>query len=312
MKNYPIDAVITWVDGGDPEHRKKMRKYAPATCFKEDDIAGKTRFASIGEIYWCVASLRKFAPFLRKIFIVTDGQDPQIPEGNIPVEIVDHKTIFQGYEKYLPVFNSIAIETMTWRIPGLAEHYIELNDDFMLCAPIKESDLFVEEDVPICYAKKHSIPFDIVTRAIKPKIHGRNKVTFKGVMCNGAILAGAWLTYLRLNHTPRPLLKSFFEKYYAEHPETLERNIGYRFRDARQFSSEELQYVSLRKQKKSLLKDYCKVLFYMEPKKKHNYIPRKLEKLKAGNYLFCCFNSLDKAGAKDRKLVTSTIDAILA
>jgi len=310
--SFPIDAVITWVDGDDPIHREKMRKYAPAGSFKEDDVAGATRFKSIGEIYWCVRSIRKFAPFIRKIFIVTDEQDPHIPEGNIPVEIVDHKSIFRGYEQYLPVFNSIAIESLSWRIPGLSEHYIELNDDFLLCAPIVPEDLFVDENTPVCYAVKDNIPFEMLTRALKPRINGRRKVTFKGVMLNGARLAGARWTYYKLNHTPRPLLKSFFENFYKEHPEALERNISYRFRSAEQFSSEELFYVSRFKEGRALLKNYSKLLFYLEPKNKPEYIPRKLILFDKGNYKFCCFNSIDKAGPTDLDLVCSRVEALLA
>lgn len=312
MTRFPIDVVLTWVDGDDPAHREKMRRYAPDSAFREDDVAGATRFRSVGEIYWCVRSIRKFAPFVRRIFIVTDGQDPQIPEGKIPVEIVDHRTIFRGYGERLPVFNSIAIESMTWRIPGLSEHYVEMNDDFMLCAPLRPCDFYADEATPVCYAEKHSLLFDRFTRALKPKVNGRRKVTFKGVMLNGASLAGSRWIYYRMNHAPRPLLRSFFESYFAGHPEALERNISCRFRSAGQFSSEELFYVSKFRECSAVLKPFADVLFYLEPKDKRNYIPRKLAMLERGSYKFCCFNSIDKAGDEDLALIRSHIDRILA
>ena len=128
----PIDAVITWVDGDDPNHRMKRRKYACADELTNDDVGGEIRYRSVGEIRYCVASILRFAPFVRKIFIVTDGQDPKLdgfisrnfPDNEKKIEIVDHKVIFQGYESCLPVFNSLAIETMLWRIPGLADRFI--------------------------------------------------------------------------------------------------------------------------------------------------------------------------------------------
>ena len=127
-----IDAVITWVDGDDPRHRAKREQYGNRRMLSQNDVAGNTRYASLGEIFYCVASLNRYAPWLNKIYIVTDEQNPMLdewlanhfPEGTIPMEIVDHKVIFRGYEEFLPTFNSISIESMTWRIPGLSEHYI--------------------------------------------------------------------------------------------------------------------------------------------------------------------------------------------
>lgn len=310
--SFDIDAVITWVDGSDPVHARKMREFGKPTAFLDEDIAGATRYASVGEIFWCVASLRKFAPFLRTIFIVTDGQDPHIPEGGVPVKVIDHKEIFRGYEDRLPVFNSLAIESMTWRIPGLAEHYIELNDDFMLCAPVSPEDFFSTDGTPVCYASWLNLPFTRFTRAIKSSEHGHRKVTFKGMMLNGARRAGAWWRFLKLDHTPRPLLRSFYEEWFTHHPGQLEHNISFRFRDASQFLSQELQYMRLWKEGRLVLKPVKGKLFYLEPKNKADYIPLKLAKLRSGNYHFCCFNSLDKAKPEDRALVEAWINQTLA
>lgn len=307
-----IDAVITWVDGNDPEFVKKKAAFGASVSFQEDDVAGATRYDSRGEIYWCVASLRKFAPFIRKIYLVTDGQDPHIPEGSIPVEVIDHQVIFRGYEKYLPVFNSIAIETMTWRIPGLSEHYLELNDDFLLCAPVSEEDFFTPDGRPVCYSTPVSIPFTRFTRAIKRKENGHRKVTFKGIQLNGARLAGARWRFFKLNHTPRALLRSFFEEWFSKHPDQLEHNLSFRFRDASQFSPEQLQYIRIHQTGGLVRRPVQGNLFYMEPKQKADYVAKKMEKLRSGAYKFCCFNSLDKASPEDFKQVLSWINATLS
>ena len=73
---FPIDAVIAWVDGNDPVHKKKRHEYAGVKELSNDEVGGDIRFTSVGEIRFCVASLLRFAQFIRKIFIVTDGQDP--------------------------------------------------------------------------------------------------------------------------------------------------------------------------------------------------------------------------------------------
>lgn len=71
-----IDAVITWVDGDDPAHKAKRMKYASSEVLGAADKAADTRFSDLGEIFWCVASLNRFAPWLNRIYIVTDAQDP--------------------------------------------------------------------------------------------------------------------------------------------------------------------------------------------------------------------------------------------
>ena len=68
---FPIDALVPWVDGDDPVLRAKRQRYLDPSAARNDDVAGATRFKSIGEIRYCVASILRFAPFIRKIFIIT-------------------------------------------------------------------------------------------------------------------------------------------------------------------------------------------------------------------------------------------------
>ena len=148
-----IDVVIAWVDGNDPAHKRKINPFLPSDKQRSDDVDGKTRYRSEGEIFYSVASVLRFAPFVRKIFIVTDEQNPHLdgflqknfPDNHIPIEIIDHKIIFRGYEQYLPVFNSRAVETCIYRIPDLSENYVYFNDDFFLTRPLKETDWFVDD-----------------------------------------------------------------------------------------------------------------------------------------------------------------------
>ena len=315
-----IDAVITWVDGNDPAHRAKRNKYASADMLISDDVAGDTRFVEVGEIAWCVASINRFAPWVNKIYIVTDAQDPKLepfmksnfPQGYIPMEIVDHKVIYSGYEQYLPTFNACSIESMTWRIPGLSDRFLSFNDDMMLCAPVSPEDFFTEDDKSICYAGKANLPFTVLTRKLKPVRNGHKKVTFKGALANAALLAGNRWSFLRINHTPRALRRDFYEAYFTEHPDALIRNVQYRFRDSDMYVPELLQYSLLQ------IRDKCEVrpvkgnLFYVQPNGKDGYIQSKLKTLASGNYKFCCFNSIDKAAQEElmavKQWVMTTLD----
>ena len=76
----PVDVVISWVDGNDPAHKQKIQPYLDSQARKSEDIAGPTRYGSVGEIFFCVASIYRFAPFIRKIFIITDNQNPNLDE----------------------------------------------------------------------------------------------------------------------------------------------------------------------------------------------------------------------------------------
>lgn len=311
-----IDAVITWVDGDDPEHVAKRRRYGSAAQFKVREVAGATRYTSVGEIFWCVASLNRFASWLNRIYIVTDGQDPGLddflkenfPDGYIPYEIIDHKVVFRGYEEYLPTFNSISIETMTWRIPGLSDHYIEFNDDLMLTAPVSTCDFFTDDGSPVCLAEWNSILLTRFTRMLKPSRFGVVPVTTKGSHLNGALLAGQRTCFLRLAHCQKALRRDFFEGYYADHPDELVRNIKHRFRDASQYTPQALQYVSLFKAGKCRVISPSRRLFYFMPKDSSGYFERKMRRLNEFKGSFACFNSIDQATEAQRSELVSWIE----
>ncbi len=313
---YPIDAVITWVDGEDPKHKAKRMRYGKESIFQAEDIAGDTRYTSIGEIFYCVASLNRYAPWLNKIYIVTDEQDPKLdefiaehfPEKHIPIEIVDHKTIFKGYEEYLPTFNSISIESMTWRIPGLSEHFIEFNDDFILTAPVSPDDFFTPDGNVVCYGMKYNSFLVRLSRMLKYRKDGSKKVTFKETMLNAASLLGKHRFFIKMYHTPRGLLKSVYEKFFGEQPEHLTRNIAHRFREHTQYNPQEVQFLLLYRAGKCKLRDAHENLMYLKPKHNIEYTKKKLARFTSKpDCKFGCFNSVDQAEEQERKLIIDWI-----
>lgn len=299
-----IDVVITWVDGNDERLNTIRSQYgAEKNTLKRDDVGGRTRYASIGEIRWAVASINRFAPWVNRIYIVTDQQNPQIdgflaenfPEGHIPVEIVDHRVIFRGYEQYLPTFNSLAIETMLWRIPGLSDHFIEVNDDVMFARPLAPTDFFDEDGQTIFYGKTASTYWTRFTRLFKLRLKGGRRLTFKENMINAAALEGFNPTFLKMSHTPKPISRIAMEECLGQHPERIVRNVQHRFRHLKQFNAEELHYLHLRRQKRLRVVNPAGRLFYLAPKARKNYVENKLKKLRAGHFLFCCFNNMNLA-----------------
>lgn len=315
--SFKVDAVITWVDGDDPRHKAKREQYGDKRIFSLDDVAGTTRYRSVGEIFYCVASLNRYAPWLNKIYIVTDEQDPMLddliakhfPEGSIPMEIVDHKVIFRGYEEHLPTFNSISIESMTWRIPGLSEHYIEFNDDLILGAPTTPQDFFPEQGSAYCYGELRSSWLVKLSRLLKYRLNAPKQVSFKEAMLNAASLAGSQRRFLMLYHTPKALIKSVYERYYTEHPDALLRNIRCRFRDASQYSAEEVHYFLLQAEGRLKIRDANAELFYLMAKSDDSYVRRKLEGFsKQTAKKFGCFNSMDQASHDGQKMIIEWIE----
>ena len=54
----PIDAVITWVDGNDPLHQRKMSLAAASEKKKKNNLS---EYKEAGEIYYCVQSIIKLS-----------------------------------------------------------------------------------------------------------------------------------------------------------------------------------------------------------------------------------------------------------
>ena len=62
------------------------------------------------ELLYSMRSLEKHAPWVRKIFILTNGQVPTwLDTTNPRVEIVTHEQVFENHAD-LPTFNPNAIE----------------------------------------------------------------------------------------------------------------------------------------------------------------------------------------------------------
>jgi len=314
---FPIDIVLPWVDGDDPKHIRNRNQFC--TDYGEtsrEDVGGVSRFQSLGEIRYCIESINLHARFVRKIFIVTDGQDPDLdgymkekfPQGHIPMEIVDHKVIFRDYESYLPVFNSRAIETIIWRIPDLSEHFILMNDDFMFIGDVTEEDFFKDGSV-VCYGTRRLTGWAELMSIFRPHSKGHKRISFKESMINAAGIMGRRHTYLYLGHTPRALKRSFFEAFFSQREDVMRRNINYRFRDRHQFNSQELFYICEDRKGKCITMSVSKNLLYLKPKRRKGYIDRKIQRLdKKSGALFCCINTLCLASDTDRKKVLGWVE----
>ena len=150
--NFDIDLVYLWVDGSDPDWIAAMLA-AHKGCLSPEAIS-KCRFQNNNELKYSIRSVKKFAPWVRNIFIVTANQTPDWLNTNTDkIKIINHKDIMP--KDALPTFNSCAIETYLHKIPGLSEHFIYANDDMFFWKNVDPEYFFTSEGKPIYrFAKK--------------------------------------------------------------------------------------------------------------------------------------------------------------
>jgi hypothetical protein len=139
---FPIDAVYTWVDGSDPAWRARWRTAHADHAALNWQSANESRYLDREELRYSLRSLHLYAPWLNRIYLVTDEQVPHWLKLDDPrLVLVSHHELFDTSAR-LPTFNSHAIESQLHRIPGLAEHFVYLNDDMFLGRPISPSMFF--------------------------------------------------------------------------------------------------------------------------------------------------------------------------
>ena len=141
-----IDVVITWVDGNDPEWRKI--KIENEKQIKGIDYSSNSneRYRDWDNLQYLFRGIEKFMPWVHKVHLVTWGHLPKwLNTDYDKLNVVRHEDFIP--EKYLPTFNSNTIELNLFRIPGLAEKFINFNDDMFVIGRTKSDDFF-EENLP--------------------------------------------------------------------------------------------------------------------------------------------------------------------
>ena len=289
VTQHPIDAVILWVDGNDEQHRQKV-----LTFLENKQVAQskkfRARYDQVNEIKFTVDSLLKFAPYLRYIFIVTDNQTPkflsQKTKKYSSVFIIDHKVIFKGFEEFLPTFNSRSIESCIYRIPGLAEHFIYLNDDFFLINETKPEDFFIN-GLPVLRGEWKKFDSQKFLKKFKTPRPGH-----KSAQQYSAKLIG-FNKYYNFRHTPHPMRKSTLANYFDNNQQVFLNNIKYKFRNKKQFLTQGLANHIEIKNNSCILEKNLQLLYFRSYKKPLFWYKFKLNSHRK-NKLFMGMQSLDQ------------------
>lgn len=223
---FPVDLVYTWVDHADAAFRATMEQYAAETGRLLPAAADASRFEDHDELRFSLRSIELFAPWVRRIHIVTNGQVPDwLRTDHEKIRLVDHRQILP--ESALPTFNSHAIEASLHRIDGLAEHYVYFNDDVLLARPASKLAFFTENGLAKIFAGARTLPDngagDEETATIRAARNART------------LIEGVWPAALPtlFEHTFHPQRRSVAEDVERRFAQAMDHCRHHRFRDPR-------------------------------------------------------------------------------
>lgn len=207
-KQFEIDMVYLWVDGNDPKWQAKRNAHIGKTI-ETSAVNCEGRYANNDELKYSLRSLEKYAPWIRKIFIITDNQTPEwLDTSNPKIKIVDHTEIMPPQS--LPCFNSSVIEHFICKIPDLAEHFLYGNDDMYINRAVNPDTFFTSEGEPIIRFNRRL--FRKLYLLIRKNILKRPLSNYNQIVRNAALLVekkyGTYYTG-KSHHNIDPYSKSY-------------------------------------------------------------------------------------------------------
>ncbi len=157
-----IDIVYLWVDGNDPEWRKRREPYLPVEEQRDAQTFCEGRVLDNDELMYSLRSVEMYAEWVNHIYIVTDRQTPEwLDTSNSKVTIVDHTDIIPA--EILPTYSTRVIEGHIHLIKGLSEHFLFANDDMTFGRKVTPNFFFTQEGRSKCrFRETTPLPKDIV------------------------------------------------------------------------------------------------------------------------------------------------------
>ncbi len=197
---YPIDIVYTWA--GENNNKNDIRQ------------------SFNNELMYSLRSVFKYMPWFNKIYIVVNDEIKDRPSWfndlyNNNIILVSQKSIFPKSEHYkLPCKVSDIIESYLNNIPQLSEHYIYLNDDFIINKELSYTYFYENDKILLSPLVKKN-----------KKLNFNNNLKFKKYpYCN--------TNNLYHPHIPYAFTKTSFNNFLNEYNEwiTWLRNCNYKKR----------------------------------------------------------------------------------
>lgn len=294
--------VYLWVDGNDPQWQAK-RNAVVGDAETTSPLNCKGRYADNDELKYSLRSLELYAPWIRRIFIVTDNQIPAWLDTSDPrIRIVDHTEILPPQS--LPCFNTSVIEYFIYRIPELSEHFLYGNDDCFFNRPVTPATFFAADGLPI--VRMNYLPFRKFALMFREKVR-RKKIRAHNQMIQRAatLVEKRYGIYYgcKKHHNIDSYLKSSYrhtgEVFKAEIEATLTNHI----RSANDVDNTIYSYAMLAEKQAHLQYVTSRISFHLEIDKAHLY-----DKLDRYNPLLFCLNDSERAQDSDRQRVKEYLE----
>ena len=257
----PIDIVIAWVDGSDPKWQSERRKWSAQkgadSSIKWND--SDARYRDWGLLRYWFRGIENYAPWVNKVFFVTNGQVPAWLNRDHPkIRCVRHDEYIP--QQYIPTFSSHCIELNLHRIEDLSEHFIYFNDDMFLLRPTRPEDFF-RSGMP-CDAAIMK-PIRMIQNGIRAEINDLYVINDRFSMLNcirrnpskwfnlqyglKQISSLLMLPYggfsgFFIAHLPIAYNKSVFHEVWDAYGDILDETCRHRFRDVRDVNQWLMQY----------------------------------------------------------------------
>ncbi len=241
-----IDIVIPWVDGSDPEWQEEFKKYAALEMGRDNNT--EIRYRDWDNMQYLFRGIEKFAPWVRKVHLITTGQKPKWLNINAPkLNFVRHEDFIP--KEFLPTFSVRPIELNLHRIEDLAEHFVYFNDDYFLLRPVQPErffrnglpcDMAVLDTLPMGGPRGHMLMNDVnvvnshfrknaVLKANSMK--WLNPVYGSQLLRTVALLPFSVFPGFRNHHMPQAFLKSTIREVWDVEESLLREVSSHRFRD---------------------------------------------------------------------------------
>lgn len=297
-----IDLVYLWVNGNDPQWLAK-RNACIGKTEEKSAVNCDGRYADNDELKYSLRSIEKYAPWIRRIFIVTDNQVPVwLDTSNARVRIVDHKEIMP--DVCLPCFNSAVIEHFLYKIPGLAEHFIYANDDMFINKSVTPETFFGKDGLPIVRFNRR--PFRKWTLLFKEKVQGKRLSNYVQTIRNSAeLVEKKYGKYYggKTHHNIDAYLRSDYEHAAKVFEDEIRTTLPNHVRSENDIQRNIYSYVALAEKRAHLHYVTQRTSFRLHIQNESHY-----GKLERYNPILFCMNDSQYAKDCDRKRAAAFLD----
>ena len=290
-----IDLVYLWVDGNDPKWQAKRNAFLERKV--ENSLSSfNGRYVNNDELKYSLRSVERYAPWIRKIFIVTDDQTPEwLDIENPKIKIIDHKEILPA--ESLPCFNSNVLEHFLCKISNLSEYFILSNDDTFFNKIVSPTTFFGKDGYPIIRLTRK--PFRRFRWFLREQIFKKPHKLYSKALFNAAELVKQKFGFF-YNGLPHHNIDSYLKSDCIRVGEQIFKNeIDHtkmnHIRNANDIQRIVYSYVALAEKR-----GHLRYVSNDESLHIHIQKDRHFEKLKKFNPTFFCMNDTEYADDNDR------------